>query len=279
MADVSKDASARMLQAECRPTVELEIPAGTPFEAVLRDPDWILEIVKELGPRGLREVPLRQGLPPQGALREGHQRPARSSWLSLGRRVRPPLHLSGSCTPVPLRHRWRGGALPVDALSVIPETLWHESATGPRYRWIRPALELFDSAAQIAPVVFHGIGLSIGGGDELDMEHVEQIAAVADRYEPWWYSEHLGSFRVRRPGVGQVHAGVGLPLPFDSSALQELIPKVAAVCERHGPTVSAREQRHLRRSPGRGHDRGGLPQPAVRGDGCRGAARPAQPLS
>jgi len=52
MPDVSKDASARMLQAECRPTVELEIPAGTPFEAVLRDPDWILEIVKELGPRG-----------------------------------------------------------------------------------------------------------------------------------------------------------------------------------------------------------------------------------
>src|SRR5580704_3253866 len=70
----------------------------------------------------------------------------------------------------------------VDTISVIPETLWHESSGSPRYRWIPAAVELFDAAAAAAPIVFHGIGLSLGSGLPLDLGHLDQVGAAADRY-------------------------------------------------------------------------------------------------
>ena len=122
-----------------------------------------------------------------------------------------------------------------DAISLIPEILWHEGSDHPRYRWISGAVELFDAAiAADSVAVFHGIGLSLGSGLPLDLEHLDQIMAAAVRYRPRWYSEHLAAFRVTHPSGLRVHAGVGLPVPLDGSTLRYLAPKVAAVVSRCG---------------------------------------------
>jgi uncharacterized protein (UPF0276 family) len=122
----------------------------------------------------------------------------------------------------------------VDALSLIPEMLWHESPEPPRYRMIDDALEAFQLVAGTAPVVFHGIGLSIGGGLPLDLGHVDQIAALADRCDAAWYSEHLAAFRVGHESGSTAHAGIGLPIPFDAETLREIAPKVSTVIARTG---------------------------------------------
>src|SRR6185437_6603926 len=37
----------------------------------------------------------------------------------------------------------------------------------------------------------HGVGLSIGGAQPIDPEHLARLAEVVRRYEPAWVSEHL----------------------------------------------------------------------------------------
>jgi uncharacterized protein (UPF0276 family) len=125
----------------------------------------------------------------------------------------------------------------VDAISLVPEMLWYESSNPRRYRWTTPAVELFDAALGRTPLVFHGIGLSLGSGLPLDHEHLDQVAAAVERYRPLWYSEHLAAFRVGRGSGGRTRAGVGLPVPLDRATLNQLVPKVAGVVSRLGLPV------------------------------------------
>lgn len=120
----------------------------------------------------------------------------------------------------------------VDAVSLVPETLWHESTEAPRYRPIPAVTDRFNDVAADIPCVFHGIGLSLGSGLPLDVEHLDEVAAAADRHRPLWYSEHLSAFRVDDGPNARIHAGVGLPVPFDTPTLNSLAPKVAAVVGR-----------------------------------------------
>jgi len=41
------------------------------------------------------------------------------------------------------------------------------------------------------PISVHGVGLSIGGADGLDTEHLDRLKRVVDRYQPALFSEHL----------------------------------------------------------------------------------------
>jgi uncharacterized protein (UPF0276 family) len=120
----------------------------------------------------------------------------------------------------------------VDAISLIPEILWHESSSPVAYRWIPAAVDLFDSCSVDVPVVFHGIGLSIGSGLPLNFRHLEQVEIAVDRYRPTWYSEHLSAFRTTDGFGNPVHAAVGLPVPFDLPTLGHIGAQVAAVVSR-----------------------------------------------
>ena len=41
------------------------------------------------------------------------------------------------------------------------------------------------------PISLHGVGLSIGGSDPLNREHLDRLKALVDRYQPESFSEHL----------------------------------------------------------------------------------------
>ncbi len=116
--------------------------------------------------------------------------------------------------------------LGVDIVSVIPETLWHERRNSAgRYQWVREAVRMLD-AAEAYPIVFHGIGPSLGSADEIDTAHVGQLASAIERYRPLWFSEHLATTRVGSGGTA-AHAGIGLPAAFDEPTLDMFIAKVA----------------------------------------------------
>jgi len=41
------------------------------------------------------------------------------------------------------------------------------------------------------PLSLHGVGLSIGGIEDLDLDHLDRLKALVDRYQPALFSEHL----------------------------------------------------------------------------------------
>jgi len=79
------------------------------------------------------------------------------------------------------------------------------------------------------PVVFHGVGLSLGSADPLDSAYLDTILDLARRFEPAWYSEHLAW-----TASGGRHHHELLPLPFMEETVQTLVDRVGQVQDRLG---------------------------------------------
>ena len=74
------------------------------------------------------------------------------------------------------------------------------------------------------PVVLHGVSLSIGSTDPLDLDYVRSVKALADRVEPAWVSDHLCW-----TGVGGVNLHDLMPLPFTEETVRHVVSRVHAV--------------------------------------------------
>ena len=93
-------------------------------------------------------------------------------------------------------------------------------------------LAVLARARELAPVVLHGVSLSLGSTDPLNATYLDELAALAERCEPAWISDHLcwGS-------VGGRYAHDLLPLPFTEEALAHVAARVDAVQERLGRRI------------------------------------------
>lgn len=115
------------------------------------------------------------------------------------------------------------GAAAVDFLEIHAENYF--VAGGPRLRRLERLRERL-------PLSLHGVGLSIGGEAPLDEAHLDALAALLQRFEPRWFSEHL---------AWSSHGGSWLndllPLPYDDATLQR-------VCE-HIDRVQTRLRRRM----------------------------------
>jgi len=83
-----------------------------------------------------------------------------------------------------------------------------------------------------APVVLHGVSLSLGSTDPLDAGYLDRLAALAGEVEPAWISDHLcwSSFGG--------HSGHDLwPLPYTEEALAHVAERVTRVQERLGRRI------------------------------------------
>ncbi len=78
----------------------------------------------------------------------------------------------------------------------------------------------------------HGVGLSIGGAEPLDEAHLARLAALVERFEPRWFSEHLAW-----SSHGGTYCNDLLPLPYDAATL-------ARVCE-HVDRLQQRLRRRI----------------------------------
>jgi uncharacterized protein (UPF0276 family) len=93
----------------------------------------------------------------------------------------------------------------------------------------RAALE---RARAIAPIVLHGVSLSIGSTDPLDETYLDALRALVRQVEPAWVSDHLCW-----SGVGGHYAHDLLPLPYTEEALAHVVTRVVAVQERLGRQI------------------------------------------
>lgn len=71
---------------------------------------------------------------------------------------------------------------PMGWFEIHPEN--YMGAGGPPHKYLSKIRELY-------PLSVHGVGLSIGGAQPLDKQHLARLKTVIDRYQPQSFSEHL----------------------------------------------------------------------------------------
>lgn len=95
------------------------------------------------------------------------------------------------------------------------------------------ALDVLTRVREQYPIVLHGVSLSIGSTDPLDRRYLDELAALARRFEPEWVSDHLCW-----TGVGGHNAHDLLPLPYTEEALDHVAVRVAQVQEHLGRRIA-----------------------------------------
>jgi uncharacterized protein len=84
-----------------------------------------------------------------------------------------------------------------------------------------PAHGLLEELRCRVPLTLHSVGMSLGGSDPLDLEHLRQLRALADRLEPALVSDHLAWSAV---GGRQLHDL--LPVPYLEEAVTHVAERV-----------------------------------------------------
>ncbi|PXV53160.1 hypothetical protein SAMN04487785_12119 [Dyella jiangningensis] len=92
-------------------------------------------------------------------------------------------------------------------------------------RWLERFRERF-------PLVMHGVSMSIGGTDPLDLDYLDQLAALARHVQPAWISDHLCW-----TGVAGVNLHDLMPLPYTEEALAHVVDRVRRVQDRLGRRI------------------------------------------
>lgn len=106
-----------------------------------------------------------------------------------------------------------GASQPLDFVEVISENFM---IAGGRPRWI------LDQVRERHPVALHGVSMSIGSADGLDMDYLRRLKALADHVRPLFVSDHLCWTRIDGFNSHDL-----LPLPYTQEALDVVCANVA----------------------------------------------------
>jgi len=98
------------------------------------------------------------------------------------------------------------GDVPVEFVEVISENFMVAGG--------RP-LRILDTLRERFPVAMHGVSMSVGSADGLNMDYLRRLKNLADRVRPLWVSDHLCW-----TGIEGFNSHDLLPLPFTEEALQ-----------------------------------------------------------
>ncbi len=83
-------------------------------------------------------------------------------------------------------------------------------------------LRHLDRIREHLPMVMHGVALSIGGTDALDVAYLKSLRALANRVQPGWISDHLCWTGVSGRNLHDL-----LPLPLTEASLHHVVARVA----------------------------------------------------
>ncbi|MGE0853200.1 MAG: DUF692 domain-containing protein [Geminicoccaceae bacterium] len=79
------------------------------------------------------------------------------------------------------------------------------------------------------PMALHGVSMSIGSIDPLDMRYLDDLRALIDRVQPMWVSDHLCFTGLRGMNMHDL-----LPLPYTEEALDHVAERVMRVQDHLG---------------------------------------------
>ncbi|MBU3077859.1 MNIO family bufferin maturase [Sphingomonas quercus] len=113
--------------------------------------------------------------------------------------------------------------VPVDFVEVISENFMVEGG--------RP-LDVLRRVRARHPVALHGVSMSIGSADGIDVDYLRRLRALVDAVEPLFVSDHLSWSR-----IGGFNAHDLLPLPYTGDALAVVCANIDRAQEALGRTM------------------------------------------
>lgn len=117
-------------------------------------------------------------------------------------------------------------------LSEAPDLDWFEILTENYLVEGGKPLHYLDRIRERYPVVMHGVSLSIGSTDPLDMAYLHQVKRLAQRIEPHWISDHLCW-----TGIEGLNMHDLLPMPYTEAALRHIVERVQRVQDFFGRQI------------------------------------------
>jgi len=119
-----------------------------------------------------------------------------------------------------------------DILATKPRIGWFEAHSENYFGEGGQPLAVLDAIRADYPVSLHGVGLSLGSCDALDVAHLKKLKRLADRIEPCLVSEHLSWSSIDGRFFNEL-----LPLPYSEEALRHVAERVAQMQDALGRRV------------------------------------------
>ena len=94
-------------------------------------------------------------------------------------------------------------------------------------------LRMLEEMRERRPLVLHGVSLDLGASDPLDSRYLDELAALADRFQPAWMSDHLCWTAHRNAHLHDL-----LPLPHTEETVHHVAARVRAVQGRLGRRIA-----------------------------------------
>ncbi len=110
-----------------------------------------------------------------------------------------------------------------DWIEVHPQNYFSDG--GPPHKWL-------SAVAEVYPVSFHSVGLSLGSADGLNTHDLERLALLCERYSPACVSDHL-SFS----GNAQNRFADLLPVPYTQESLIHFASQIERAQDRLQRTI------------------------------------------
>lgn len=109
-------------------------------------------------------------------------------------------------------------------MSHDPEVEWFEIISENFIDNFGYARRVLERLAAVRPVVMHGVSLSVGSTDPLDLDYLKDLKTLAEFVQPAWVSDHLCW-----TGVAGVNTHDLLPLPLNEESVKHVAARVRQV--------------------------------------------------
>jgi uncharacterized protein (UPF0276 family) len=106
-------------------------------------------------------------------------------------------------------------------LAEAPPVAWFEAHTENYFADGGPHVYAMERIRANYPLSLHGVGLSLGSTDPLNIDHLTKVRRAVKRFEPALVSEHLSW-----SSVGGQFANDLLPLPYSEEALRHMSSRI-----------------------------------------------------
>ena len=90
-------------------------------------------------------------------------------------------------------------------------------------------LHYLDRIRALYPLAMHGVSLSIGSAEALDLDYLDRLKTLIERVQPAWFSDHLCW-----TGVQGINLHDLMPLPYTEEAIVHVVERVQRVQDHVG---------------------------------------------
>ena len=105
-----------------------------------------------------------------------------------------------------------------------PPIKWFEIISEEFMTYGGRVMHLFEQIAERYPIIGHGVTMSIGSTDPLDMEYLKKLKAFLNRIGSPWTSDHLCFTMVDHTNLNEL-----VPIPFTNEAVKNCVERLKII--------------------------------------------------